>query len=202
MKNTARIFLDYDDLLVGLTEPWLAHLRDAHNLDIPRKAILYFSFVQQTHGKWTADFFRNPGIYDTISPLPGARVFVDTLRLKFGEQNVFVISASYDAVQARKEQHAWEHFSVPGGQFIHAREKHVHTARGILVDDNPGNVARHVKANGTPGVVYTGQGEYGWANPENYGADPWLAGEIPDDPRLFRVCDTYAEMLAALSPAT
>ncbi len=195
-----KIFLDYDDLLVGLTEPWFAHLRKVHGLALDRATVPYYAFITDTFGAWTIDYLRDPAVYDAVSPLPGAKAFLSAIRDRFGEKNVHIVSASCDTVEKRKERHAALHFGIDPAQFIHTVEKHRRTSDGILVDDNPGQIVRHIEVNRRPGIVYTGAGAYGWANPENYRNDPWLADKKKAMASgLFTVCPTYDAILAALS---
>lgn len=193
------VYLDYDATLVDLMTPWLSWLSEAHGISITCRDIPHFGFVEATYGAKTSDLFRSDGVYGIVSPLPGAQEFVEALKSRFGDANVLVISASYDNHRKEKEEHARRHFGIGKGRFLHSGSKHLHTGHGILIDDHPGHVVRHIRANSSPGVIYTGGGEYAWANPENYGFDPsFLAAANAMDKRLLRVCGTYGEILSAL----
>jgi len=196
---TPKIFLDYDATLVDLMTPWLAWLSKTHGISITCRDIPRFGYVEETYGEKTSDLFREDGVYDIVHPLPGAQEFVEALKSRFGKENVLIISASYDNHRKEKEGHALAHFGVGRERFLHSGKKHLHTGRGVLVDDHPGHVIRHIRDNRSQGVIYTGGGEYAWANPENYRLNPeFLSAAEAMDKNLLRVCGTYGEILDGL----
>ncbi len=199
MSEEKKVFLDYDEVLVDLVNPWLKWLKNERGISVSRQGIPTYGFVEEMYGASTSDFFRTPGTYDLVFPLPGAQEFVEELKIRYGKDNVFIVSASYKAHRGEKESHASRHFGIDRKQIIHAWEKYTKTEQGVLVDDFPGHVLRHVFMNRNAGIVFTGCGEYPWSDLENYREDLRVERvRSCIDPNLQRVCDTYQEILSSL----
>jgi len=156
-----KIILDYDATLVDLMSPWLKWLRETEGVSLTTKDVRYFGWIKDAFGEQGDDFWRTPGIYDSVDPLPGAESFVNHL-LRRGF-TVEVVSSSHSTMYAEKELHCARHFGV---LMRHSHEKHKLTQGSLLIDDCPAHAHAHVKHNhGCRAFIFNYKGEYGWAKP-------------------------------------
>lgn len=156
-----KIILDYDSTLVDLMGPWIGWLKREYGVSVSTKDIKYFGWLKDAFGDKADDFWRTPGVYDTVVPLPGAQDFVSFL-LRMG-YDVSVVSASHPDMYVEKEIHCAKYFGL---DMKHSHSKHELTKDALLIDDCPAHVHEHVRVNpGCWAFLFNYMGSYGWAKP-------------------------------------
>jgi len=177
-----KIFVDYDSTLVDLIDGWLKWIKKTHGHKIKTEQITEWNWLSNTHGEAMNDYWKINGVYNRdVKPISGAVMFMDALRNLYGEESVFIISASHCGMENEKAEHAKKHFGIDPGYFMHKHEKYRYTSDGILIDDAPHYIAQHIRANEKPGILFNYRNRYGWAY-------------LPGNPLLMRA-SSYAEAL-------
>lgn len=173
-----KIILDYDATLVDLMGPWLNQLKWTHKVNLTTKDVKYFGWLRDALGHNADDFWRTPGVYDIVHPLPLAQEFVNKL-FQMGYE-VEVCSSSHEAMFEEKEAHCKKLFGL---KMTHSHAKHELTEGCILVDDCPRHIHAHTRENRTNlGLIFNHKGQYGWAKPL-----------VPH--RYVRVVKTYRQII-------
>jgi hypothetical protein len=155
-----KAYLDYDSVMVDMGDWWLRVLNEEHGTN--------YTTQDLTHWDRIAELFPNaydylkPGMYTDVLPIKDSQWFVDTLKLKYGEENVIIVSHTVFGCEEEKHEHAKYFFDIKEENIIHARNKWQFTSDGFLVDDHKGNIIPHVLNNPQIGFLFNHYGRYGW----------------------------------------
>ena len=151
-----KIFVDLDMTLNSMSFDWCLHL------GIQPEDVLYYGWIRDAYGPHAEAWWAQPGIYDIIKPLPGAKDFLDTLATT---HSITIITHTHDN-QNPREKEAWvdEHFTNIE-DIVHAKDKYHYTKGSILIDDNPRHIYDHARLNRNKGILFNYQRRYGWAKP-------------------------------------
>lgn len=151
------IFLDLDMTLNSMSFDWCT------SLGIMPKDVLYYGWIRDAFGPNAEAWWATPGIYNVITPLPGAEKFVENLAKNF---RVRIITHTHKS-QNPKEKEDWisKHFRHNVFSVIHASEKFHFTSDSILVDDCPRHIHDHIRHNDSIGILFNYKNAYGWSIP-------------------------------------
>ena len=205
-----KIYIDYDNTLINLIDPWVVWINNKYNVNITSNDINRWYFLREVFGKEADDFWRSEknnhyADKNIFKPNHGANFFLQTMQKKMGEENVFIISSTKNHHILKKIEHAQYFFGIAKKQFIPVDEdnkKYKVTKGGILIDDYPLNVMEHVCYNQKKGIVFNHNDRFGWGQKSNFVLDTTLAGflHIVDD-KNFSVVTSYEQINTELNHA-
>ena len=205
-----KIYIDYDNTLINLIDPWILWINNKYNVNFTSNDINCWHFLGEVFGKEANDFWRceenNPyADKNILQPHHGATEFLNTIQNQFGKNNVTIISSTMEHHQIEKFEHAQYYFGIKKEQFIpvngHA-EKHTFTKNGILVDDYPLNIMKHVHYNQQKGFVFNYNDSFGWCKKYNFILDKNLKKfiNIVND-RKFNIIISYKQIIEDIDHA-
>jgi 5'(3')-deoxyribonucleotidase len=136
-----RIFIDLDETLVNLVDPWIAELNKMSGKDLARDQIGCYSVDKNYRDKLSRDEiflpFRTEGFWEGLPPFPGAIQFVQSLYFHEFDIYIATIPSLGPVCHREKEQWVINHLPFIGRKrliFCH----HKFVLRGdALLDDNP-----------------------------------------------------------------
>lgn len=139
-----RIFLDMDETLVNLVDPWLDYLNSLACTEYTRDNTTNYSVEGSFQGKLSTDVifkpFNTPGFWKGLPPFQGAVEFVQRLVDNDFDVYIATIPARGEVCAYEKEQWVQEHLPFLGRErLIMAHHKHVLRGDAIL-DDKPSNI--------------------------------------------------------------
>ena len=190
-----RVVLDYDGLLNDLPQVLLGWINDHYGREFDLKDVPDYTYLSTQVGQSVARFWKTPGYYGSVRPLPGAREFVESLKSLVGEENISVCTSTPAVIKPEKDAHITEHFGIPKSRIVHETVKHPCTRGAILVDDYRFHALDHVRNNDTPAILFDNGGMYGWSKVFRY-----EMRSLPEDKRpnlLF--ASSYEEILQAVT---
>jgi 5'(3')-deoxyribonucleotidase len=141
-----RVFLDMDETLVNLVDPWLAILNEEAETSFTRDNTTSYSVEASFKSKLSMDEifrpFSTPGFWTGLPPFDGAIDFVKRLHKKDFDIYIATIPALGPVCHYEKEQWVMEHLPFIGRErliFCH----HKYILNGVaLFDDNPKYLAQ------------------------------------------------------------
>lgn len=165
-----KIFLDYDDTLVDLIHPTLSwidvQLGGAERVCALSEVATY-DFLAGRYGMWIKEYWRKPHTYFTdIFPLDGAVEFVEMLKYRFGEENIFIVTRADERIQEEKAEHVEHHFDISPDRVLFPWDKYKVTKGGVLIDDFHENIHGHIINNLMPGILFNYENRHPWVTME------------------------------------
>jgi 5'(3')-deoxyribonucleotidase len=141
-----RIFLDMDETLVNLVDPWLAILNEEAETSFSREDATCYSVEKSFEGKLSMDEvfrpFNTPGFWEGLPPFPGALDFVQRLLDKDFDVYIATIPALGPVCHYEKEQWVMNHLPFIGRErLVFCHHKYILKGEALL-DDNPKYLAR------------------------------------------------------------
>jgi 5'(3')-deoxyribonucleotidase len=140
-----RVFLDMDETLVNLVDPWLGYLNAFNDTSVTREDTTAYS-VEKTFTWLTNDQifgpFITPGFWKDLPPFPGAIEFVR--RLVDSDYDVYLATspARGPTCAPEKEQWVMDHLPFLGRERLILCH-HKYLLRGdFMMDDNPKYLCR------------------------------------------------------------
>lgn len=192
------IYLDYDSNLVDLVTPWLESIEMQYGEKIKKSDISGFDYLAKRYGEDANLFWSQSGVYNNIFPIDGAVAFVDNLKKLVGKNNLFILTVTPHDNKMEKTEHAKKYFGIESSNVIHvATDKFPYCRNGVLMDDYPVNVAKHVYQNKRPGIIFNHNGNNGWCDITNYSFENVCASSLLDTGLVYH-CTEYVEAFCCL----
>jgi 5'(3')-deoxyribonucleotidase len=163
-QTEVRICLDFDGLLNDQQSAWAKWVHERFGRRFELKDIPDYDFVPNLLGPKVKEFWMEPGHYAKVSPLPGAREFVDELTKLVGTENLSICTSTPELVISEKNSFIKEHFDIPSYRVTHSYDKAIYTKGAVLIDDYKINILHHVLKNSAPGILFDNGGTYGWSS--------------------------------------
>ncbi len=141
-----RIFLDMDETLVNLVDPWLAILNDKAGTDFTRDTTTCYSVEDSFRGKLSMREvfkpFDTPGFWSGLPPFPGAIEFVQRLLDNDFDIYIATIPALGSVCHYEKEKWVMKHLPFIGRErLVFCHHKFILQGQALF-DDNPKYLAR------------------------------------------------------------
>jgi hypothetical protein len=168
-----RVILDFDDVLVKLSDgwnKWLYH-QELSDVLLKREDITSYDFYITKYGDRARNFFlADPhNCYDVwVDPFEGAKDFVKWCCDNFDDVEILT-HATKEATKEAKKNFAKKHFNFSNVKFCRdLHDKYKQIGSGILVDDYPYHNIMNVVKNNNHSILFDEAGRNGWSKLENY----------------------------------
>jgi 5'(3')-deoxyribonucleotidase len=194
MKNN-KLVLDFDSTLCDLMSPWMdwLHREKFSSVVHALSEVETYDWISRNYGSQGNGFFHNDPEHtysNYVLPFPDAKLFVEWAQEHFGEV-VIVTHSSKKSTERAKREWGQEYLNFDNFFFFSELEdKYKFTGDGILVDDYPLHVIRHIARNNSSAVLFDYNLENGWSKMENYKD---IIEEENFEPSRFRQATNYHE---------
>lgn len=157
-----KIYVDLDSTLTDTIYVWLNKINKHFNTNYLPKDIPYYFYLLDTHGP-ECEFWREESFYDDVCPLYKSQWFIDELKIRYGDENIFIATWSDgNGVEIAKNKLINYYYNIPTKNIIHSGEKYRYTSDGILIDDHKHHIIEHIKVSNNYGILFNNNFSYGW----------------------------------------
>lgn len=188
----SKISLDYDGVLNNMMTPYLEWLA-SRGVVTDIKDWDSYCYCRQHFPPWATDFWKYKDTYKYCYPLDGAQQFVHTLRERYPDVEINIVTSTPKECMLYKQEHILSHFSDKCIDAIYhvssAWDKHKHTKGGVLVDDYFVPLLGHAMKNHEPCILFNYNEIHPWIK-------PLQLSEVLNHNKHY--CTSYKEVLGAI----
>ena len=187
-----RIAVDLDNILTNSIEAVLQYINRTSQTLVDVIELRSLETLTRRFPE-TSLFWQTTGVYSVhVTLLPGAVEFIQKLESEYGRENVLISTPSIPETRDEKLELLRSGLGVDASRVVFHHHRWHAFADCILVDDHPGHVVSHIRANSAPGVLLNPENKYGWSR--------FTTAGVSRVPRaLLRHCNSYASAMVEVS---
>jgi hypothetical protein len=187
-----KIYLDYDGTLCDLPFIWIDWVNKTFDKNFTLQDVIHYDYIANVLGDSANKMWRTKGCYTNVTPFFKSQFFVDQLKIRFGEENVKIITCSPPGMEKEKDEHIKYFYNIDMENVVHTCDKYLYTHDGILIDDAKHHIINHINENNQYGILFDYNEQYGWSklNPDDY--------KLMKDYRKVKVMNSYREIIEFL----